>query len=275
MRLEDAAVFFDTTSVYDAYTGAYLFKAQFSSFNDANVVGSTSTRRILSIGTGLSLPARRAIKILESYWIVGDGNSDAWEEDAIRQSYNMKKAMSLAGYSNPGAMAQGVTSATAYAQLEYFNEQKDPLNGSDSTVVWNVYMAPAETAAVGTVIQIGALYLRVFNYHLPLEGLAVLECQELVGVQTVSFAGTTYDPINDTYSGASPSVPALYAPSTRLYRAVDAMSAKPQVGDISLLVPTALVTPHVGGKVTLTQGERRIVSVVPDRDAWLVQVRDA
>lgn len=275
MDLQDAAVFFDTTSVYDAYTGAFLWKCQYSSFNDANVVGSTSTRRILSIGPGLSLPARRAVRILESVWLVGDGNTDAWDEDDIRQSFNMKKAMTSTRYGPPGLAAQGLLTQVSYTQREFFREQIDLLNSTNSSTIWNSYCAPAESVVSGTILYDGSLYLRVYMVHLPLEGLLVSECQELSGLVTATFEGSTYNPLTDTLTGSPVAVPALWVPSTRLYREADATSPKPGPGDITLLVPSSQVTPKVGGKVTLPAGKFRIVACLAELDAWLVQVRDA
>ena len=179
MKLKAAAKYFDDTPVYDGYTEEYLWPCQFSSFNDANAVGSTSTRRVLSIAPGLGVPDRRAIKVFDDVWLVGDGNPDSWKGEVIRQSFNMKKATSLAALLTPSEACLASVGASAYTQQIYFKDTVNSLNNADYDPFWNFFLAPVEVVEKGYFIRTGDKLYRVRSAYLPLEDLRIAQSDEV------------------------------------------------------------------------------------------------
>lgn len=277
MRLLDAAKYFDKSPVYDGYTGAYLWDSQFSSFNDSDAVGSTSTRRVLSIAPGLVMPARRVLLIENSRWVVGDGNPDLWGAEVIRQSYNMKKASDLGNIVLPGQACLAQTGTLAYFQKIYFAEQPDLTNTSDTSISWNLFFAPSEVVLSGYIVQSGTEYYRAVESYIPVEGLRVVKVRRLdSGPQPVTFLGTTFNPMTDSYSGGSVAAQALVVPATMLFRNEDATSPIPGKGDLSVLVAKSQVpTVSVGSQLQYNGTNYRILAAKAELDAWMVHARDA
>lgn len=276
MRLRAAAQYFDDTPVYDAYTGEYLWPCQFSSFNDANAVGSTSTRRVLSIAPGLELPARRAIKVFDDFWLVGDGNPDSWKGEVIRQSFNMKKATALVNVLTAAEACAGAVGTQAYAQAIYFKDTVNSLNNADYDPFWNYFISPSETVGKGSFIRDGARLLRVRSSYLPLEDLRIAQSDEVdAGPLTASFLPGTYDPATDSFSGAATAAQVVVMDFTKLYSYLTQASERVASGDMNALVPKATLTPQVGRSVTFSGVTWKITGVDSEQDCWLLHLRRA
>lgn len=274
MKLKSAARYFDDTPVYDGYTGAYLFNCQFSSFNDANVVGSTSTRRVLSVAPGLQLPSRRVLKIFDDCWLVGDGNPDSWKGEVIRQSFNMKKATALVGLLTPGQACLGVAGTQAYTQAIYFKDTTNTQSDGNYDTFWNYYLAPVEPVSRGTIIHDGSRYLRARGAFLPLEDLRILQCDEIDQPPTAAvFETGAYDPLTDSFTSAPVTTPIMVMDFQKAYRYQTPGASKEEPGDIAALAASSAVTPRVGSSLQIGGKPWRIVSLVADSDAWLLHLR--
>lgn len=276
MRLKAAAVYFDDTPVADGYTGAFLWQCQFSSFNDANAVGSTSTRRILSIAPGLALPARRVVKIFDDRWLVGDGNPDSWKASQIRQSFNMKKATTLAAILTPAQACLGAAGITAYAQQIYFKDSVNTLNNADYDPFWNFFFAPGEPVGKGSYLRAGSQLYRVRSSYLPLEDLRICQSDEVdAGPLTAVFATGAYDPLSDSVSGGTVTTSVLMMDFTKAYNYLTQASDRVAAGDMNALVPAAALTPETGKTVTIAGEVWRILTKSVEGDCWLLHLRRA
>jgi hypothetical protein len=276
VKLTNAAKFFDDTQVYDAYTGRYLWLCQFSSFNDANAVGSTSTRRILSITSDLLLPTRRAVKIFDDIWLVGDGNPDSWKGSIIRQSFNMKKATALVALLTPAEACLSSAGVTAYAQAIYFKDTVNSLNNADYDPFWNYFFAPGEAVAKGKFIRDGSRLLRIRSSYLPLEDLRIAQSDEVdIGPVAAVFQTGAYVPATDTYATGTVSTFMLMFDFTKAYSYLTEASEKVATGDMNALVPKAALTPVVGNNVTISSVAWKIVGMDTESDCWLLHLRRA
>ena len=110
----DVACHFDDIQATDSYTGATLFKAQYSSFNEAAKDGTITKRRTMSVRPGTILPARRAVNFLSETWIIGDGNSDGIYGTAIRTAYWMKKSTGLANLLTPAQVCNSASGTSLH-----------------------------------------------------------------------------------------------------------------------------------------------------------------
>lgn len=276
MRLKAAAKFFDDTSVHDGYTGDFLWLAQFSSFNDANAVGSTSTRRILSIAPGLEIPSRRALKIFDDVWLVGDGNPDSWKGDVIRQSFNMKKATNLVTLLTPAQACLSQVGVDAYAQATYFKDTVNSLNNADYDPFWNYFLAPAEPAERGKYIRDAGKLYRIRSTHLPLEDLRVSQSDEVdVGPVQADFQVGGYDPLTDSFGAGMVSTFALLLDFTKVYSYLTQASERVASGDMNAIIPKSALTPAVGSTVSISSVLWRIAGIDSELDAWLLHLRRA
>ena len=274
MKLKAAAKYFDDTSVHDGYTSAYLWLCQFSSFNDANAVGSTSTRRILSIAPGLTIPARRAIKIFDDVWLVGDGNPDSWKGAVIRQSFNMKKATSLATLLTPSEACLASAGTTAYVQQIYFKDTVNSLNNADYDPFWNFFLAPVETVDKGSFIRVGSKLYRVRSAYLPLEDLRIAQSDEVdAGPLDATFATGAYVPATDSFSAGSVATKVILLDFNKLYENQTKASNSVAKGDVSALVPKSALTPAVGKTVAVQDATWKILAVDSELDCWLLHLR--
>lgn len=276
MRLKTAASYFDDTEVYDAYTGRYLWRCQFSSFNDANAVGSTSTRRILSIAPGLDLPPRRAVKVFDDVWLVGDGNPDSWRGSAIRQSFNMKKATALASLLTPAEACLSAAGTPAYTQAIYFKDTVNSLNNADYDPFWNYFFAPGEPISKGGFIRDGSRLLRIRSSYLPLEDLRIAQSDEMgSGPLAAVFQTGAYVPATDSFTAGTVSTFVLMFDMPKAYSYVTEATDKATSGDMSALVPKSALTPVPGKTVTISGVTWRVISLDSDNDCWLLHLRRA
>lgn len=276
MRLKAAARFFDDTPVYDGYTGEYLWPCQFSSFNDANAVGSTSTRRILSIAPGLQLPARRVIKIFDDVWLVGDGNPDSWKGEPIRQSFNMKKSNVSVEICTPAQACLGTAGTQAYAQKIYFKDTINSLNNADYDPFWNFFLAPTEPVAKGAFLRAGSQLYRVRSDYVPLEDLRIAQSDSVdAGPVSAVFTTGAYNPVTDSFAATTVTAPVILLDFTKLYAYQSKASERVASGDMNALVAKASLTPVVGKSLSLSSVDWKILSVESEQDAWLLHLRKA
>ena len=274
MKLKSAATYFDDTPVYDGYTNDYLWLCQFSSFNDANAVGSTSTRRILSIAPGLAVPSRRAIKVFDDVWLVGDGNPDSWKGSVIRQSFNMKKATSLSALLTPAQACLAAAGTSAYTQQIYFKDTVNTLNNADYDPFWNFFLAPTETVEKGYFIRAAGKLYRVRSAYLPLEDLRIAQSDEVdAGPLDATFSTGAYIPATDSYAAGSVDTKVILLDFSKLYENQTKASSAVAKGDMSALVPKSALTPAVGKTVTTQGATWKILAVDSELDCWLLHLR--
>lgn len=276
MRLKAAAKYFDDTPVYDAYTGQFLWNCQFSSFNDANAVGSTSTRRVLSIAPGLALPPRRAVRVFDDYWLVGDGNPDSWKGSVIRQSFNMKKATALVNLLTPGEACLGESGVQAFAQSIYFKDTVSTLNNADYDPFWNYFFSPTEPVSKGTFIRDGARLLRVRSAYLPLEDLRIGQSDEAdSGLLEAVFNTGVYVPATDSYTDVPVATTVILLDFTKAFSYLSQGSEKVAAGDVGAMVAQSAINPDVGSTVSVSGAAWRIMGKDAQADAWLLHLRRA
>jgi hypothetical protein len=276
MKLKSAARYYDDTPVADGYTGDYLWRCQFSSFNDVNAVGSTSTRRILSIAPDLQLPARRVVKVFDDRWLVGDGNPDSWRGEVIRQSFNMKKATALAQMLTPAQACLSQAGTEAYTQAIYFKDTVNSLNNADYDPFWNYFFAPTEPVGKGSFIRDGTRLLRVRSSYVPLEDLRICQSDEIDMLPQAAVFGTgAYDPASDSFGAGTVATPVILFDTVKAYTNVTQATASVAKGDLSGLVAASAVTPAVGKTVDIAGTAWRILGSTADLDAWLLHLRRA
>lgn len=278
MRLHDAARRFHSTQAYDGYTAAPVFKCSFSSFDDHSSDGATVRRRVINLTPSDVLPARRVVQIEGDRWIVSAGAVDDFAGTPIRQHYGMKKATDLANLLTPAQACAAAVGTRAYVQKHYFKDVVNSLTDGKIDTFWNVFVAPGEPIAAGTFLNCGGVILRARNTYLPVEGLVVAQCDTLDAgaFQTITFvANGVYTPSTDSFTTISTAVPSYSLDFPKLYRFRTVADDKQEAGDLSVLVPTASITPKIGAEFTTASDRWRVLSVQPEMDCWLLHCRRA
>lgn len=97
MDMKDVSTFFDNDPLYDAYSLAYLYDGQFSTYDGSQLDGSFIRRRTVSLSPDLALPPRRAVSLFNEVWILSDPITDGFQGEAVRQTMSARKAHALYG----------------------------------------------------------------------------------------------------------------------------------------------------------------------------------
>ena len=272
MRFTDAARRFDDIQVSDAYTRYPLFKAQVAAFVDNAPDGSISRRRVISVAPGVTFPARQAVYWLGEYWLVGDTVQDGLLGVAVRRSAATKKATDLFTVCTPGQAALGGSGTPTYGQKEYLKDITNVTSDSEYDPFWEISFG--ESVSKGAYFTTASKVYRARSTHQILEGFWVASSDELDGFRTTAtFAGSTYNPITESYTGSSVVTSVLYVDGYKLFEYLHASTVKMAPGDQTLVVAKSALTPVVGAVVTVNYATWRIVTVQEDGDAWNVHIR--
>jgi hypothetical protein len=277
MRLKNVARYFDTCPIYDGYSGAFLFKAQTSTFMESSAEGSVSVRRTISIDPLTSIPNHRVIDVLSEKYVVGEVNYDEWAGGVIRATCWVKKAAGLFSSKTPHEFLSGTVVPGQYGQLRFRNLVKDS-SSSNIEPYWEAYFSATSSVAKGSIVTYASKRYRVSSTYTDVDGFLTAEMQELrYGIEFASFDGSkTYDPISDTYTGSSTVVSALPVDCKQLYDIKTQADHNVEVGDIQLLATSGTVA-SVGTSVEFSSGELkgswRTLSVGSEIDAVSLHIR--
>lgn len=277
MDIAAASTFFDDDPVSDGYTGTLLFYGQSASFDDSSSDGATNRRRVLSVGPDVIMPARRVLSLYGDRWLVGTGTPDGFQGEKVRQHFTMKRATDLAAVLTPGEALAAAAGTSAYVHKHYFKESVHTQTNADIDTFWNVFIAPGESADRGTIIRLADdTLLRARNAYLPVEGLRVLQCDQLEDgcLTTATFDTGTFDPITETRTAGGATVAALQLEPAKFFRYRHLSDPQTVKGDLIVFVPTSL-TPKAGGLFTMGSATWRVVTVQADLDVWAIHARRA
>lgn len=278
MRMRDVARHFDREPAYDGYTGALVFKCQYSSYDDSSGDGSTNRRRGMSVAPGTVIPARRCIALGSQKWLVGLPTDDSFLGDIARQNYNLKKVTNLIAVLTPALACAGAAGTNVYIQKYYFKDTSNARTDSEPGTFWNVFFSPDETVYKGAFLrdEAGLLY-RVRQFYPVAEGYLVAQTDQLDddARQTgVLFDSGVYDPITDTTSAGTISASVIQFELSKFYRFRQQQESQVLAGDKGVFVSaTELATPKVGTQFVMLGLRWRIVAFQAELAAWVLHVR--
>lgn len=275
-EMHDIACHFDTDPFYDAYTAAFAFFGQATTFNEASRDGSVVKRRVLSVKPGANIPARRVISVYGEIWLVGDSNTDGFDSTPIRQVHWLKKSNAGVFIRTPGQLLSGAVVAQAYANMDYLKDTVNGVTDAEYDVFWEVYVTPTENSDKGMYITWGSRLLRVRSAHLDLSGLVAIQADEVDVpnvVTVVTDVGGTYNPVTETTTGGGPTnYPAILIDAYKLYRYQTEADPKVLSGDMYLVVQTS--TPSEVGRVFTFNGSKwQVIAKTPELDAYCLHIR--
>ena len=277
MKLRNAAKYFDNDSVYDAYTGALLFKAQFSTFESSDPDGSFQRRRTVSVAPDTVPASRRAVKVGDNYWIMGELVAEAFKDRPIRASASAKEVTGLYTLLTPGQAAS--KSATGLLQVYgHLNHLKDTVNtptNSSYNPQYEMTLGITEAVQPGLFVRLYNQLFHTRSVHRAVEGFWVATVDQVAGaygggeVQAI-FAGT-YDPVTETYATGT-AVDGILIDMYKLYNYTTAADDRNRPGDLSLIVAKT-TTPVIGQPIEVDGVQYQNTRFTSYLDAWNIHLR--
>ena len=281
MKLAAAAVYFDRDSVYDAYTSALLFKAQFASYDGSQPDGSFSRRRTISVGPSITHPARSVVTVHGEKWIVGEFVTDGFFDKPIRKTASAKLVTDLFQFVSPGNAALNLPGAvSAYGQERYLKDTVNTPTTSDYSPQYEIAFGSNEVVPDEYFLRSSTDLYHVRTVHTALEGFQVATA-DLIGVTnygenkfvTVKTDGVI-DPITELPSAGVTTTGILMYAYKLYYHATEADPRNNQ-GDKTLIVAKSALTPVNGSTLTIASEPYRIFGVTSYHDSWNLRVRRA
>lgn len=270
MRLQAAANFANKTPCLDAYSGELLFHGQFSLYDDTKRDSEAAERRVLSVDPDATLPDRYVVEAAGSRWIIGHSNPDTFKGRVIRMGYVAHEATALSTIRTLDEFCTNAVGAQAYAGRAWIKNLGFSEQSSNLASQYHIHYARNESVGEGDVLTFDGEHHVVRSTVRGAAGtlICLSEHMEEPVVETGSISATSWDPVTETWSGASANVRMIRMRWQSLfqYRSNQAPSFGPE--DIQLAVSKSLLTPAPGMRVTLSDGAWQIASVL-DEGVWL------
>lgn len=277
MRFARIATFFDMEPVLDGYTGEYLFKCQFSSFDDHQSSGATARRRTLTLDPNIVMPDRKVIEIFDGKWVVGNHYVDGFQGEAIRTNYNLKSSSGLFSILTPAEACLSANGVTAYAHMTYFRDVPDTVTTSEYYPFWNVFFPDVEVTAVrANFVRLGSTLYRIRSNYISEDGYQLAQCDELAAGSVVAVSITNngaYNVVTETYPTVSINTFGIHIEMTKFYVLKEQIQEYEKPGDMTLFLPASAVTPTAAMRLTIVGKPWKVLTFTPVQDAWALTVR--
>ena len=280
MKLKNAAKYFDTDSVYDAYSGDYLFKAQFSTFEGASPDGSFHRRRTVSVAPEVIAAPRRVVTVQGTTWIMGELIVEGFKDKPIRKSSSAKEVTGLYDLLTPGqaALREPTGLSQLYGHANYLKDTVNSLTDSAYDPQYEVTFALPEVIQAGNFLRSPEHFLHIRTVQFANEGYWIATADEIAAAPTqnscevgVVLAGT-FDPITESY-GVGTSTTGILLDMYKLYNFNTQADPRNQAGDMSLIVAKTAITPLAGQTIEVAGEEWRNIKFTSYHDAWNIQIR--
>ena len=279
MKLKSAARYFDNDTVTDGYTGALLFKAQFSSFEQASPDGSFQRRRVVSLAPGIAPASRRVVVVQGMHWIMGELVTDAFKDKPIRQTSAAKEATDLFTLLTPAQAALKSAGTSIYGHKQYLKDTVNSVTDSNYDPQYEIFFGITENLKAGYFLKSAQQYLHIRSLLYANEGYWVAVSDELAtnpatdAEVTATFAGV-YDPVTETHA-AGVTTTSIMLDMYKLYNFNTEADPRNQAGDMSLIVAKSAVTPKADQLITIAGVNWKNIKFTPYFDAWNMQLRRA
>lgn len=271
MRLSDAANRFNRMPCFDGYTGAPLFKAQLALFDDTKRDSETAVRRVLSVSAQAALPARRVVRAGDARFIIGHANPDDFGGSTIRVGYVAQEAPVLATVRTLGQLCRNEAGLQAWAGRVWVKDHAFTEQGSTLDPSYHIHFAAGESVPDDSLVEYLGVQHIVRTSNLGPAGTLATYCDELrgVSVETASIVNGEYDPVTDAVGGAPTPVRVVRIRWQSLFRYSSGSAPTFGPADMQVAVAKAALTPRVGARLTLSDGDWLITSADSRDDVWL------
>jgi hypothetical protein len=279
MKLKNAARYFDTCPVFDAYTGSLLFKIQTSTFLESSAEGSTAARRVISLDPTLNVPEHSCILALDQIWIAGASNPDEWEGTAIRKAYWTKLATDSFTVLTPGQAALSSTGLQVFGSKKYLRDNLNGATDAELDPVWEISLSKSVQASRGFFLKSANTLYRVRVEYADVDGFKTCQSDEVDEpvTQTLFTSSKVYDPVKDEYAPSHVSTTAITLDYSKAYTKTAATDIPAQQGDLCMVVSKLAIAPAVGAELEITAGKFtghwRVLAALSEHDSWKLHIR--
>lgn len=279
MRLKNAARYYDTCPVYDAYSGSLLFKIQTSTFLESAAEGSTAARRVISLDASLNIPAHNCILALDQLWVVGASNPDEWNGTQIRKAYWTKRVTDSFTLLTPGQAALAAAGTTLFGSKQYLKDTVNSTTDSELDPMWDIAISSNSIASRGYFLKSANTLYRIRVAYNDLDGFLTCQSDEVdQKVVYASIASTArYNPVTDKYSPTIVTTTSILLDYMKSYVKTTATGTPPVAGDMSMIVAKAAVVVSVGQDITIQEtrykGSWRVLAVTEEHDSLNLHIR--
>ena len=262
MKLKNVSKFFDKTKAVDAYNSLYSFKCQVEPLDMYRTEGTRIKIRNMSTAPGVTIPARRVIKIDDQAYIVSDSSLDHWSGEAIRSRYVLQGADHVVEIRTIAQVLEDVVGVQAFASIDFNKYGTDERDSSRYHPQYHIYFGK-ETVEEDYVVHTTSSNYLVKNSYLTPAGIVDALANELDDpvIDGAIFKSRTYSPITDSFTESSSTIRCIRLRWQDYFEYLTLGSEKFERGDIQVLVPlsVALGTADV---VELSDGPWRALAVV-------------
>lgn len=281
MDLLDAAGYFDNDSVYDAYTGLYLHKAQFASFEGAAPDGSFARRRTVSLAPGVTPAPRDAVVVHGERWITGAFISDGFFDSPIRKTASAKAVTDSFQFLTPGQAALGgAPTKTAFGQGRYLKDTVNTPTNANYNGQYEISFGLSEVVSDELFLKDSVRLYHIRTVTTALEGFNIATADEVEDyargedpLATVVFSGA-FDPITEQQApGITTTGVLMYA--YKVYNYQTQADPTNLAGDKVLFVAKSAVTPLAGSRVSINSEPYMVHGFQAYYDSWKLKVRRA
>ena len=267
MKLKNVSKFFDKTKAVDAYNSRYSFKCQVEPLDMYRTEGTRIKIRNMSTAPGVTIPARRVIKIDDQAYIVSDSSLDHWSGEAIRSRYVLQGADHVVEIRTISQVLEDVPGVQAYASIDFNKYSTDERDSSEYHPQYHIFLGEGTATEHAIIHTTERTYLVKSSYKTP-SGLYDAICNELDDpvIDAATFKSRTYNPITDSFTDSSSTIRCIRLRWQDYFEYLTLGSEKFERGDIQVLVPlsVALGTADV---VELSDGPWKALAVV-DRSGF-------
>ena len=260
MKLKNVSKFFDKTKAVDAYNALYSFKCQVEPLDMYRTEGTRIKIRNMSTAPGVTIPARRVIKIDDQAYIVSDSSLDHWSGEAIRSRYVLQGADHVVEIRTISQVLEDVPGVQAYASIDFNKYGTDERDSSRYHPQYHIYFGK-ETVEEDYVVHTTSSNYLVKNSYLTPAGIVDALANELDDpvVQVSVSTGRSYDPVTDSYTATTSSVRAIIVRWQEYFEYLTQGSTKYERGDAQLFVLPA-VQAKAGDTVSISGEDFRVLS---------------
>jgi len=281
MKISDAASFFDTQPVSDAYTGEFLFNCQPDLYDSTTRDSVTGWRRSL-VSEEVVVPTRGCIEFGSSYYLMGRLIEDFFQGSSIRVNAVIHPSDGLFSIGFASDVLASETLVSMHAAHAIRKETADSTESSQLFNTMSIFVSETEVPLRDQIL-VGpdGGYFRVQNVISTTGGYLVLACSELgvEALQSVTYiAAGAYDPVTDVKSAATPILTTGIVERYQTnFRYVNQANATYERGDkITTLLKSVVTTPKPDEELTVFGESYLIIQAIDDgAGCWEVHMRAA
>ena len=211
MDLVSVAQLFDTTPMWDAYSGRLLkAKCQVTVWDNPRRDGLTTLRRTLSMSREAKLPTRRAVIIGGHVWLVSAFfNPDTWGA-AVNRKGCVAQLAELGKVATTDQVLES-TCESVYLSRVWVKDVKDITTSSEFQSQYYVYFSTGEQLEEGEFVFIKHRWHIIRNIYTATAGFSIAECNELERkcICSIEVDVGSYDPVTESISSEVHKVPVI------------------------------------------------------------------